>query len=293
MWDRFHPRFPPVWFAGLLSCVLPSCLLSVAMIPITLTIAGSDCSAGAGLQADLKTFQHFQTFGLTVATCIVAETPNEVRSVHSVPASIVHDQIAILLESYPISAIKTGMLPDEEIVRTVADLLSAHPSIPLVVDPVMIASTGDPLVSPQAIAAYRDSLFPRCTLLTPNLDEAAHLVGHPLIDRAGIEAAAETLAAQLGGAVLIKGGHLAGPECADLLHGPGQHRWFTAPRIDTAASHGTGCTFSAAITAALARGEDLANAVATAKVYLGRTLAESLVPGGIPMLNQGTTLRAD
>ncbi|MCU0794447.1 MAG: bifunctional hydroxymethylpyrimidine kinase/phosphomethylpyrimidine kinase [Akkermansiaceae bacterium] len=260
------------------------------MLPITLSIAGSDCSAGAGLQADLKTFQHFRTFGLTVVTCVVAETPNEVRSIHGIPPAIIRDQLAILLESYPIAAIKTGMLPDEETVLLVAELLSAHPDIPLVVDPVMIASTGDPLVSPAAIAAYRHSLFPRCTLLTPNLDEAAHLVGHPLPDRAAIEGAAETLAAQLGGAVLIKGGHLDGPECADLLHGTGQHRWFTAPRIDTPASHGTGCTFSAAITAALARGQDLATAVATAKSYLGRTLAESLKPGGIPMLNQGTTL---
>ena len=261
------------------------------MLPVTLSIAGSDCSAGAGLQADLKTFQHFQTFGLTVATCVVAETPREVRSVHTIPAAIICDQLAILLETYPIAAIKTGMLPDEETVRLVAGLLAAHPAIPLVVDPVMIASTGDPLVSPRAIAAYRDSLFPRCTLLTPNLDEAAHLVGHPLPDRAAIESAAETLAGQLGGAVLIKGGHLAGPECADLLHGAGHHHWFTAPRIDTPASHGTGCTFSAAITAALARGHDLAAAVGTAKAYLGRTLAASLAPGGVPMLNQGTTFQ--
>lgn len=257
--------------------------------PVVLSIAGSDCSAGAGLQADLKTFQHFRTFGLTVATCVVAETPREVRSVHTVPADIVRDQLAVLLETYPVAAIKTGMLPDAAIVGLVAELLADHREIPLVVDPVMIASTGDPLVSAEAIDAYRESLFPRCTLLTPNLDEAAHLTGRPIRDRDGMEDAAEILAAQLGGAVLVKGGHLVGPECADLLHGHGIHRWFTAHRVATDASHGTGCTFSAAITACLGLGLALTDAVAAAKDYLGQTLAHSLEPGGVPMLNQGTT----
>ncbi|GAA5480943.1 bifunctional hydroxymethylpyrimidine kinase/phosphomethylpyrimidine kinase [Haloferula sargassicola] len=258
-------------------------------IPVVLTIAGSDSSAGAGLQADLKTFQHFRTVGLTVPTCIVAETPLEVRSVHILPTEVVRDQLAILLDTYPVAAVKTGMLPNAEIVRLVAELLGPHPDIPLIVDPVMIASTGDPLVSPEAIAAYRDALFPRCTLLTPNLDEAARLVGRPLPDRDAMESAAAELAGQLGGSVLLKGGHLVGPDCADLLHGPDFRQWFTAPRIATEAGHGTGCTFSAAITACLALGLELPAAVAAAKDYLGRTLAASLSPGGIPMLNQGTT----
>lgn len=261
----------------------------MSRLPVTLTIAGSDSSAGAGLQADLKTFQHFRTFGLTVATCVVAETPREVRSVHILPIDTIRDQLAILLETFPVAAVKTGMLPNADAVRLVAEMLADHPAIPLVVDPVMIASTGDALVSPEAIAAYRETLFPRCTLLTPNLDEAAHLVGRPLPDRPAMEAAAAELAGQLGGAVLLKGGHLVGPDCADLLHGPRLHQWFTAPRIATEAGHGTGCTFSAAITACLALGLDLPSSVAAAKDYLGRTLAEAVTPGGVPMLNQGTT----
>lgn len=258
-------------------------------LPVTLTIAGSDCSAGAGLQADLKTFQHFRTFGLTVATCIVAETPREVRSIHAVPPDIVRDQLSILLETYPVDAVKTGMLPSPEIVEIVSECLTAYPEIPVVVDPVMIASTGDSLVSPETIARYRESLFPRCTLLTPNLDEAAHLVGRPLPDRDAMEAAAAMLVDHLGGAVLIKGGHLVSPDCADLLHGPNLHRWFTAPRVATDAGHGTGCTFSAAITSSLALGLDLPSAVAAAKDYLGQALREAVSPGGISMLNQGTT----
>ncbi|MBB5352318.1 hydroxymethylpyrimidine/phosphomethylpyrimidine kinase [Haloferula luteola] len=259
-------------------------------IPITLTLAGSDSSAGAGLQADLKTFQHFRTFGLTVPTCIVAETPREVRSVHTLPLSVVRDQLDILLETYPVAAIKTGMLPTAEIVELVANRLSSRPEIPLVVDPVMIASTGTPLVPPSAIDAYRNALFPRCQLLTPNLDEAAFLIGESIADRDAMERAAIQLANELRmGAVLLKGGHLHGPECADLLHGTGIHQWFIAPRMTTAASHGTGCTLSAALAALLALGRDLPGAVAAAKSYLGETLARALSPGGIPMLNQGTT----
>lgn len=257
--------------------------------PVALTIAGSDCSAGAGLQADLKTFQHFGVFGLTAATCVVAETPKVVRSVHSVPPAILQDQLRVLLEAYPVAAIKTGMLFSKAHIVAVTEILLEHPGIPLVVDPVMIASTGDPLLEENAVAAYKERLFPLATVITPNLDEAEVLWGGAARDEATMERAARELSARHGCAVLLKGGHLGWPECADLLVERDLPAWFRSPRIDTAASHGTGCTLSAAIAAQLALGKDLHDAVAAAKSYLSRTLAESLAWGEIAMLNQGTT----
>lgn len=260
-----------------------------ATAPLALTIAGSDCSAGAGLQADLKTFQHFGVFGLTAVTCVVAETPRVVRSVHAVPPAILQDQLRVLLDAYPVAAIKTGMLFSKAHIVAVTEILQRYPGIPLVVDPVMIASTGDPLVEDNAIAAYQERLFPLATVVTPNLDEAEVLWGQPVRDEAAMERAARGLSARHGCAVLVKGGHLGAADCADLLFENGLPAWFRTPRIATAASHGTGCTLSAAIAAGLARGESLHDAVAAAKAYLGRTLAEALAWNGLAMLNQGTT----
>ena len=259
------------------------------MVPITLSIAGSDSSAGAGIQADLKTFQHFQTFGLTAVTCVVAETPNAVVSVHPVPPAILQDQVKVLLDSYPVAAIKTGMLFSKAHVVAVTELLSKHPGIPLVVDPVMVASTGDSLLKKDAVEAYRERLLPLAALITPNLDEAEVLIGRPIRDEASIENAAKELSEQFGTAVLLKGGHLDAPECGDLLCGSGKLTWFRSPRIDTSASHGTGCTLSAAITANLALGHDLASAVDLSKAYINQCLAQALNFGSISHLNQGTT----
>lgn len=256
--------------------------------PVALTIAGSDCSAGAGLQADLKTFQHFGIFGLTAVTCVVAETPQIVRSVHAVPPAILQDQLRVLLEAFPIAAIKTGMLFSKAHIVAVTELLSAYPHIPLVIDPVMIASTGDPLLEDNAIAAYRERLFPLATVITPNLDEAEVLWGAPVRDEATMERAASELAARHGCSVLLKGGHLGQPECADLLWHSELPAWFRAPRIEGAASHGTGCTLSAAIASGLAKGQDLHDAVSDAKEYLGKTLETSLGWGSIAALNQAT-----
>ncbi len=259
------------------------------MIPITLSIAGSDCSAGAGLQADLKTFQHFKTYGLTAATCVVAETPHVVISVHPVPPSIVQDQVHLLLKHYPIAAIKTGMLFSKTHVIAISGLLAQHPKIPLVVDPVMVASTGDSLLKKDAVDAYRRRLLPLATLITPNLDEAEVLLGRKIRDEANIEIAAQELSDFFSTAILLKGGHLDAPECADLLCENGKLTWFRSPRIDTPASHGTGCTLSAAITARLAHGDKLASAIDQAKTYLSQTLSEALAFGNIAHLNQGTT----
>lgn len=259
-------------------------------IPIVLTIAGSDCCAGAGLQADLKTFQHFRCYGLTAATCVVAETPKTVRSVHPVPPSVLRDQLTLLTDSYPVAAIKTGMLFSRAHVLAVADILSNHPQIPLVVDPVMVASSGDSLLRDDAIAAYRDQLLPIAQLITPNLDEAEVLARYPIRDEASIEQAAQELAATFGCAVLLKGGHLESAQCSDFLCQDRRSDWFRSPRLPTSASHGTGCTLSAAITARLAHGDPLVQAVAAAKSYLNDCLSHSLKLGSHAHLNQGTTL---
>jgi hydroxymethylpyrimidine/phosphomethylpyrimidine kinase len=256
--------------------------------PVALTIAGSDCSGGAGLQADLKTFQHFGIFGLTAVTCVVAETPALVRSVHAVPPAILQDQLRVLLEAFPVAAIKTGMLFSKAHIVAVTEILAEHRDIPLVIDPVMIASTGDPLLEENAITAYKERLFPLAAVITPNLDEAEVLWGGPVRDEASMERAASDLSARHGCAVLLKGGHLGLPECVDLLWDDGLPEWLRAPRIEGAASHGTGCTLSSAIAAGLARGKDLHEAVEEAKAYLGETLRHSLAWGGIAALNQGT-----
>ena len=256
--------------------------------PVALSIAGSDCSAGAGLQADLKTFQHHGVFGLTAVTCVVAETPAVVRSVHAVPPAILQDQLRVLLEAFPVGAIKTGMLFSKAHIVAVTEILSEYRGIPLVIDPVMIASTGDPLLEENAIAAYKERLFPLATVITPNLDEAEVLWGGPVRDEVSMERAASELSARHGCAVLLKGGHLGQETCADLLWENGLPEWFRAARIEGAASHGTGCTLSAAIAARLAKGEGLHDAVKEAKAYLGEALARSFAWGGIAALNQGT-----
>lgn len=243
--------------------------------PVALTIAGSDCSSGAGIQADLKTFQHFHVHGLTAVTCVVSETANIVRAVHPVPVAIVGDQVSLLLDSFPVAAVKTGMLFSAGHVRAVAEILARHPGLMLVVDPVMVASTGDPLLEEDAIDAYRELLFPLARVITPNLPEAEVLLGEKIPDETALEAAAHRLAARFGTAVLLKGGHLATDDCLDVLAENGGLLRFRDERIPVAGSHGTGCTLSAAITAALACGQALPCAVETGKKFLGKCLRHS------------------
>jgi hydroxymethylpyrimidine/phosphomethylpyrimidine kinase len=263
--------------------------------PVALTIAGSDCSAGAGIQADLKTFQHFHVHGLTAVTCVVSETANIVREVHPVPVGIVGDQVSLLLDSFPVAAVKTGMLFSAAHVRAVAAILARHPGLALVVDPVMVASTGDPLMEEDAIVAYRELLFPLARLITPNLPEAEVLLGEEIRDEAALESAAHRLAARFGTAVLLKGGHLAAADCLDVLAENGGLLRFREERIPVAGSHGTGCTLSAAITAALARGEALPWAVEMGKKFLGKCLRHSYQFAGtggeiLHALDQGTAI---
>ena len=263
--------------------------------PVALTIAGSDCSAGAGIQADLKTFQHFAVHGLTAITCVVAESATLVRAVHPVPVALLRDQVSLMLDLFPVAAVKTGMLFSAAHVRAVAELLAAQPRLALVVDPVMIASTGTPLLEPDALLAYRESLLPLAKLITPNLPEAEALLGHTISNKEELVAAACQLAEIFKTNILLKGGHLDGPECLDVLVVDGETINFCGPRQVVAGSHGTGCTLSAAVTAELAMGATLPTAVGAAKAYLTSTLKHSYVfrcPGGgtIHALNQGTVI---
>jgi len=263
-------------------------------IPVALTIAGSDCSAGAGIQADLKTFQHFQVYGLTAVTCVVSETANIVRAIHPVPVGIVCDQVLLMLESFPVAAVKMGMLHSAALVEAMAAILRSYPRVHLVVDPVMIASSGAALMQEDAVAAYRASLLPLATVITPNLPEAEVLLGKSIADEPAMEMAVRRLEEMFGVVVLLKGGHLGGSECVDLLVDQGVLHRFSAPRIAGAAGHGTGCTLSAAVTALLAQGRTVPQAVGLAKDYLGETLRHALEfessPGCvIHALNQGTT----
>jgi hydroxymethylpyrimidine/phosphomethylpyrimidine kinase len=261
--------------------------------PVAMTIAGSDCSAGAGMQADLKTFQHFGIHGLTAVTCIVSETANIVRRVDPVDPEMMEDQIRLMLDSFPLSVVKTGMLGSAEHVRRVAEIFREHPEIQLVVDPVMVASTGASLIEPDAVETYRSELLPLACVITPNLPEAETLLGKTIPDLAAMESAARKLAETYGCAVLLKGGHLGVPECTDILFdGVSIHR-FTSPRLEVKASHGTGCTLAAAVASGLGLGKTLPEAVAIAKQYLNETLASSYSfqsPNGATTyaLNQGT-----
>lgn len=243
--------------------------------PVVLTIAGSDCSAGAGLQADLKTFSGLGVYGVAAVTCVVAEVPGKVARIDAVEARNVGEQIELLLAHFPVGAIKTGLLFSAEIVETVAAILERSAGkIPLIVDPVMIASSGDALLQPAAVEFYRSRLFPRATLVTPNMAEAAALVGRPVLDLDGMRTAGSELAQIFGTRFLLKGGHLGGGRAIDLLCGGRAVTEFSTPFVAEITTHGTGCTYSAAIAARLARGDSLEEAIARAKEFVSRAIRE-------------------
>ncbi|MGH8093362.1 MAG: bifunctional hydroxymethylpyrimidine kinase/phosphomethylpyrimidine kinase [Chthoniobacterales bacterium] len=242
---------------------------------VALTIAGSDCSAGAGLQADLKTFGALGVFGLTAVTCVVAEVPGKVSRIDAVDTRNVREQIELCLAHFPVRAIKTGLLCSAEIVETVADVLEASAgAIPIIVDPVMVATSGDILLQPEAIELYRGRLFPRATLVTPNIAEAAALTGQAVCNLAEMRVAGEELARKFGTPFLIKGGHLSGERAIDLLCDGARVAEFSAPFVAGVSTHGTGCTCSAAIAAGLARGDSLEHAIARAKDFVSRAIRE-------------------
>ena len=248
-------------------------------VPVALTIAGSDSSAGAGIQADLKTFGALGVYGLTAITCVVAETPGVVSKIEPVKAEMVREQIDVLLRSFPVAAIKTGLLFSREIVAEVARTLRAHAektnvTLPLVIDPVMVATSGDPLLRDDAIESYERDLFPLAALVTPNLGEAARLSGEAIRDLAGMRKTGEILARKYRVPVLLKGGHLPGEQAIDLLFVGGKVIEFSAPFSRGIATHGTGCTYSAAISAGLANDLSLEDSVRRAKKFVTATIAQ-------------------
>jgi hydroxymethylpyrimidine/phosphomethylpyrimidine kinase len=264
-------------------------------VPVALTIAGSDSSAGAGIQADLKTFSALGVYGLTAITCIVAETPGRVLKIEAVNAELVCAQVEVLLQSFPVAAIKTGLLFSGEIVSAVAETLRARATYPLVIDPVMVATSGDLLLRDDAVEAYESELFPLAALITPNLDEAARLLGEPIDNLQTMRQAGARLAEKYAVPVLLKGGHLAGKEAIDLLFAHGNVTEFAAPFSRGIATHGTGCTYSAAIIAGLASGLSLEESVRRAKKFVTATIAQHLSWGkgaGAPLqaLNHSPTI---
>ena len=244
------------------------------MIPVALTIAGSDSSAGAGIQADLKTFSALGVYGLTAVTCVVAETPGLVLKIEPVSAGLVRDQIDVLVRSFPVAAIKTGLLFSGSIITEIASILRERRSIPVVVDPVMVATSGDVLLQDDAIRAYEQELFPLAALLTPNLAEASRLLKRSITDLAAMRDAGKILTKKYGAPVLLKGGHLKGDDAIDLLFVENNVIEFSAPFSRNIATHGTGCTYSAAIAAGLANGFPLKEAVGRAKDFVTATIAQ-------------------
>lgn len=246
------------------------------MTAIALSIAGSDSSGGAGLQADLKTFSACGIYGATIVTALTAQNTRGVQGVHAVPPAFVTAQIDSVFSDLPIDAVKIGMLATAPVIKAVADGLVRHRAHRIVLDPVMVATSGDVLLAPDAIETLRRDLLPLATLVTPNLPEAAQLLGDTIAqDETAMRTQADRIRALGPQAVLIKGGHGSGNESADLLVSAEGMTRFSAPRLATRNTHGTGCTLSAAIAAGLAKGLPLESAVAMAKDYLTAALSNA------------------
>lgn len=243
--------------------------------PVALTIAGSDSGAGAGIQADLKTFSAFGVYGVTVLTAITAQNTVGVRAVQEVEPATVAAQLDAVAEDFSIGALKTGMLSSAAIIEAVARGIQRHGLAPLVVDPVMIAKSGDRLLREDAVDALRRSLLPLADVVTPNIPEAEVLAGFAIRTQDDRHKAARAIMTLGARAVVIKGGHSDEDPVVDLLVDRDGVHEFSADRIATTSTHGTGCTFSAAITAALARHQDLPAAVGEARAYLSRALASA------------------
>ncbi len=239
---------------------------------IALTIAGSDSGGGAGIQADLKTFHQFGVHGTSVIVALTAQNTQGVRDVHPVPLPHVTAQLDALAEDLPPAAVKTGMLATAPLVRLVAAALRARGWGQYVLDPVMVATSGDRLLAPAAEALVRSELLPLAALVTPNLEEAALLTGRAVTGVADMELAGKALLALGARAALVKGGHLAGDRLTDVLVTPAGSRHFPRDRVPTSSTHGTGCTLSAAITAGLALGRPLERAVADGLEYVHRAI---------------------
>jgi hydroxymethylpyrimidine/phosphomethylpyrimidine kinase len=247
--------------------------------PVALSIAGSDNCAGAGIQADLKAFSSMGAYGMTAVTCVVAEVPGVVKAVEPIPVETVREQVRLCFQHYFVDAVKTGMLWSAEIIHAVADQVQAK-KLKLVIDPVMVASSGDPLLQEDAVQAYKERLIPMATVVTPNLHEAGMLLGREIETFEQMRAAGPELVDAYEVPFLLKGGHLGGEEAVDLLFVTASYQHeLVGPFIKGIDFHGAGCTYSAALAAALARGENLITAAESAKLFMNRATSEHLVLG--------------
>ena len=248
------------------------------LIHKALTIAGSDSGGGAGIQADLKTFSAFRVFGMSVLTAVTAQNSMGVQGVENLPPAFVAQQLRSVLDDFGTDAAKCGMLSTAGIIDAVADVLGGHRIEKLVVDPVMVAKSGDPLLQADARTALADRILPLALVVTPNLPEAEVLAGMRVVEPEDMEEAARRIHLMGPRYVLVKGGHLKG-DATDLLWNGREFTRFTAARVDSANTHGTGCTFSAAIAAGLARGQALGDAIRSAKAYVTRAIREGFKAG--------------
>ena len=243
-----------------------------------MTIAGSDSGGGAGIQADLKTFAALGVYGTSALTAITAQNTVGVTGVHEIPTDIIAAQIEAVLTDIGADAVKTGMLSSTSIVETVCQQLKAFRVTALVVDPVMVAKSGDSLLQPEAVEALRTLLVPLAAVVTPNIPEAEVLTGVKIVSDDDMRRVAESIVAMGAGSVVVKGGHREGP-ATDLFYDGDCFQEFTAARIDTKNTHGTGCTFASALAAGLAKGLPLLDAVAQAKEFVTGAIAGSFPMG--------------
>jgi hydroxymethylpyrimidine/phosphomethylpyrimidine kinase len=248
---------------------------SIKQYARVLTIAGSDSGGGAGIQADLKAFSAMGCYGMSVITALTAQNTREVRGILSVPAAFIRQQLEAVLEDIGVDAVKIGMLHQADIITTVAEVLKKYGVEKVVLDPVMVAKSGDRLIEEAAIEALKTHLLPMVQLLTPNIPEAEVLLGTKVRTVADMEHAARQLGALTRGGVLVKGGHFADAQSFDVLylHATDRCLYFPFRKIDTPNTHGTGCTLSSALAACLAKGQDLATAVGTAQQYNQQAIA--------------------
>lgn len=255
-------------------------------MPCILTVAGSDSSCGAGVQADIKTIAALGGYGLNALTSVVSEIPGLVSKVQLLPVDLIADQIRVLFDGFPIAAAKTGMLGGLEQTRCVVAIWRQLPRpVPLVVDPVMVATGGGRLLAEDAIEAVKRELLPLATVVTPNMAEAEVLWGQPVVTREDMEHCAQDLHLACGSAVLVKGGHLSGNTAADVLWTTDGPQWFETSRVSGVHTHGTGCTYSAAIATGLGRGLPLAEAVQQAKIFVHQAIAQHHAWGQVHALN--------
>jgi hydroxymethylpyrimidine/phosphomethylpyrimidine kinase len=249
------------------------------MIPVVLTIAGSDSSAGAGIQADLKAISANGGYGASVITAITAQNTRGVTAAVELDLDLIRAQADAVFDDLRVAAVKTGMLASAAVIETVAKLLRDHRPPHYVLDPVMVSKTGFPLLRPEAVGALRETLLPLATLLTPNVHEARALTGLAVRTPAEAEAAGRQLLAAGAGAVLVKGGHLEERPATDVLVTPEGVRVFPGEHVDARHTHGTGCTYSAAIATQLAHGRSLVEAITRAKAYVTEAIRAGLAIG--------------